>query len=462
MSFADMKREKPFATINKLKAAWDRAQPLAALRHERLWQKFRLEWNYNSNHLEGNTLTYGETFLLLVHGKTSGSHDIREFEEMKAHDVAVDFVMSMAADKARRLTEADVRDLNRLLLKEPFYKPAVTPDGQPTRKRIIPGEYKSIPNNVLTATGELFQFTDPRDTPPAMAELMAWLARELKKPSQHPLETAAALHYRFVRIHPFDDGNGRTARLIMNYVLQREGYPPIVIKSADKSGYLAALQQADAGNLAAFVTYLERSLEWSLGLALKAAVGEGIEEPEDVDKEIAIFASRRKDSTRKVVRRSRELARALWTESLLPLMKNFAKRVETNFRPLFETVDVKLPNEARIESATDYTVMNLRIMLRGYRGMECEPFDVRWNLQIRLSDYSYTYTSWLGDWPPEQEVSSTGVFPNGPTADEEREITSEWLRDIWAKVRSRLPTPPSQKKTAAKPAKRAVSKRARR
>ncbi len=314
-----------------MKAAWDRVQPLAPLRKERLWQKLRLEWNYNSNHLEGNTLTYGETFLLLVHGRTSGSHDIRELEEMKAHDVAVDFIQSLAADQTRRLTEADVRDLNRLLLKEPFYKPAITPDGQPTRKRIIPGEYKSSPNNVRTVTGEIFQFVDPQDTPPAMSELISWLGTELKKPSRHPLETAAMLHWHFVRIHPFDDGNGRTARLIMNCVFQRCGYPPIVIKSADKSGYLAALREADAGNHAAFVAYLKRTLEWSLQLALKAAAGEEIEEPEDVDKEIAIFAARQKGSTRPVVRRSREMARSLWTESLLPLMKNFAKRVETNF-----------------------------------------------------------------------------------------------------------------------------------
>ena len=113
--------------------------PIAEKDEVRLWQKFRLEWNYNSNHIEGNTLTYGETMLLLIKGKTTGDHDIREYDEMKAHDVAVDVVKNWATSEVRPFNSGDICDLNRTLLVRPFWKEAITPTGEPTQKQIIPG-----------------------------------------------------------------------------------------------------------------------------------------------------------------------------------------------------------------------------------------------------------------------------------------------------------------------------------
>jgi cell filamentation protein, protein adenylyltransferase len=95
--------------IQHLKKEWDAVQPLEAAREARLWWKLRLDWNYHSNHIEGNTLTYGETELLLFHGRTEGDHTIREYEEMKAHNVAIEHVRELASDP-RPITEADVRD----------------------------------------------------------------------------------------------------------------------------------------------------------------------------------------------------------------------------------------------------------------------------------------------------------------------------------------------------------------
>ena len=108
-------------TIDRLKAEWDGLQPIDPARERRLWRKLRLEWNYHSNHIEGNTLTYGETELLLLHGVAAGNHALREYEEMKAHDAAIEYVRTLAADRSRAITEADIRDLNRIILKEPFW-----------------------------------------------------------------------------------------------------------------------------------------------------------------------------------------------------------------------------------------------------------------------------------------------------------------------------------------------------
>ena len=116
-----------FEELNTLRDQWQAAQPIAPEAADRLWKKLRLEWNYHSNHIEGNTLSYGETELLLLHDRTHGNHSHRNYLEMKAHDVAIDHVRKMAADPERGITEADIRDLNRIILKEAFWKPAAGP-----------------------------------------------------------------------------------------------------------------------------------------------------------------------------------------------------------------------------------------------------------------------------------------------------------------------------------------------
>lgn len=274
--------------LRELKKEWDVANPLLQETEARLWRKLRLEWNYHSNHIEGNTLTYGETELLLIQGKTTGQHEMREYEEMKAHDVAIEHVRDMASD-SRVLSEADVRNLNKILLKEPFWKEAITSDGQVTRKLIIPGQYKTTPNNVRTATGEIFPFASPEEVPSKMGELIVWFRDQLANQDADLARILAAFHHRFSVIHPFDDGNGRTMRLLVNYALLRKGWVPIVIRTQDKHEYLGVLGAADAGNLLPFSEFLTKEMERSLEMGLRAANGESLEEPEDWQKEMALF-----------------------------------------------------------------------------------------------------------------------------------------------------------------------------
>ena len=252
-------------------------------------QKIRLEFSYNSNHIEGNTLTYGETKLLLLFDKTTGNHDLREYEEMKAHDVAFDMIKSWATETHRNISETDIKNLHEILLIKPFWKEAQTPDGNETRRLIKVGAYKEFPNSVRLQNGEIFHYASPIDTPILMGELLEWYSAEETKNELHPVALAALFHYKFVRIHPFDDGNGRISRLIMNYVLLRHNLPPIIIKTSDKKNFLFALNQADAGDLNAFIKYIAEQLLWSLELSLKAAKGESLEEPDDLDKEISVW-----------------------------------------------------------------------------------------------------------------------------------------------------------------------------
>lgn len=261
--------------------------PLKPQDSERLHKKFRLEFNYNSNHIEGNTLTYGETELLLIFDQTKGNHEHREYEEMKAHDMALVMIEQEATDKERPLTEQFIRQLNDCLLVRPFWKEAITNDGQATRKQIIPGQYKTTPNSVRLQNGEIFHYASPDEVPIKMQELVDWYNQN--SAVENPIFLAALLHYKFVCIHPFDDGNGRIARLLMNYVLLKNNYPMVVIKSDKKKEYLAALNHADVGEVDAFVNYIGEQLLWSLDLSIKAAKGESLEETGDYLKEIELI-----------------------------------------------------------------------------------------------------------------------------------------------------------------------------
>lgn len=256
--------------LGQLAVGWAAAQPLPAPNESRLWQRLRIEWNYNSNHIEGNTLTYGETLLLLIHGRTRGDHLLREYEEMRGHDVAIELVRSLAKDE-RPLTEGDIRDLNRIVLKEGFWRVAETPDGEPTRKWIEPGRYKTQPNHVFTATGEFFSFATSEETPALMAAFVQGLRAEMDMPTLALPALLARAHHEFIRIHPFDDGNGRVVRLLLNYVLLRAGLLPLVVKSRDRRRYLEVIAFADAGDLAPLGEYFAEALRWSLRLGLEAA-----------------------------------------------------------------------------------------------------------------------------------------------------------------------------------------------
>ena len=148
-------------------------------------------------------------------------------------------------------------------------------------------ENKTTPNHVQTITGEIFYFATPEETPAKMHDLVNWYNEKTIEKNANPLLIAAEFHYKFIRIHPFDDGNGRTARILMNFILMKFGYPPVIIKTEDKANYFAALQMADAGNIEVFINYIAQNLKRSLEIMIAGAKGEEIEEDEnDVAKKI--------------------------------------------------------------------------------------------------------------------------------------------------------------------------------
>lgn len=282
-------------TIETLFKEWESLQPVKEEYQKRLDQKFMLEFNYNSNHIEGNTLTYGQTEMLLMFGKSVDEANMRDLEEMKASNVGLKMVKEAALDKEQHLTEYFIRTLHKTLLREDYTVYYQLPDGTNTSYVVHAGRYKTRPNSVKTATGERFEYASPEETPALMADLLQWYNQAETEGIMTPIELASLFHYRYIRIHPFEDGNGRISRLIVNYILYRHGYPMIVVKSADKNSYLTALNKCDVATgpvpsdgahaelsqIKPFVEYLSKCLERALGISIKGAKGESLEEDDD-------------------------------------------------------------------------------------------------------------------------------------------------------------------------------------
>ena len=276
------------ASIDRLRDELNALRPLAPDVVNRVAQKLRIEANYHSNAIEGNQLTLGETRSLILHGLTAHGKPLRDHLDIQGHDDAVRAIED-AVTTTQELNQAFIRNLHRVLLKEPYKVDAVTPDGKHVKRLISIGEYKTLPNNVETSTGEIYYYTPPEQVTQEMTDLIDWY-RERESENEHPIFIAAALHYRFVRIHPFDDGNGRMARLLMNMILTKHGYTVAIVAREKRNQYIEELERLDrTEDLTSFIDFIASCCHYALDLHLRAARGESIEEVDDINREIALF-----------------------------------------------------------------------------------------------------------------------------------------------------------------------------
>jgi Fic family protein len=212
----------------------------------------RIDITFTSNAIEGNALTAGETVLILEKGITVSGKPLKDHLETVEHAKALAWVLDVAGRKDAPITEADLRNLHRLAV------------GQSTQGNA--GRYADRPRSMDTGTSAL-DFPAPAKIPTLVADLLAWLDERQYEPA-----TAFEAHLRLVRIHPFNDGNGRTARLLMNLILARSGFPPIAVRPEDRPAYLRALDTAQSGGGAeAFKDLLFHRLDKTLDIYLDAA-----------------------------------------------------------------------------------------------------------------------------------------------------------------------------------------------
>ncbi len=250
------------ARLEAKKSQLDSLRPLPAAAVRRLNQQLTIEWIYNSNAIEGNTLTLRETQLILETGLTIGGKSLREHFEVINHKEAIEYVESLVAGD-EPITPFHVRQIHKLVLSRIDDESA--------------GQYRILP---VTIAGATHQPPESWEVPRLMSQWGDWLGGLALTLS--PVERAALAHHRLVALHPFIDGNGRTARLVMNLLLMRDGYPPTIILGVNRRQYYRVLAQADAGNEASLVNFIGRALERSLTLYLEACTPRaGPPAPED-------------------------------------------------------------------------------------------------------------------------------------------------------------------------------------
>ncbi len=421
----------------ELKAQLDALRPLDAEQEKRIWQKFRFDWNYHSNNIEGNSLTFGETKSLLLHNITAQGKPLKDHIEITGHNEAIDALVDLTRGDAP-LSESFVRQLHALILRERYQVDAITAEGAPTRRWIEVGQYKTGQNHVQTVTGEIFRFAEPMDVPGKMHALLQTM-NELQAPSSAEVVLIAAkAHYDFVLIHPFDDGNGRMARLLMNLILIKYGFPPAIIKTEDKASYFSALRQADGGQLDVFVEYIADCLCASLQIMLAGARGESIEEPDEQDRQIKMLARllQGKKGSLEITRTLSALHR-VFDQSFTPLARkldekartfeslyrHYERRVQVNniFGPTDPVLDYELADaKSYIKPETSNFTYNADFANLAYQGLDSISHSWWVVIKTDLTSYTVDYKGQYGNY----------VLSGSITKAYDQQLTSEEISNV--------------------------------
>ena len=258
------------AELETLRRSWEELPTMSAWVRKAYDENVRLRWDTHSNAIEGNSLTYSDTMLLLVYGRTRGEHLIREYEEIQGHDAAILHLQDLIAAR-EPLTETALLHLHRLMLVRPYTARSLTYKGEEIVRTINIGQYKTEPNMVVRPDGSFLPFASPDEVPGRMARFLQDFNADLYIPQTDIAALLAAQHHAIVAIHPFDDGNGRMARLLLNFTVQARGFPALVIEEEAREVYMDALRLADSGDLGPLRDLLAIRLQRALafGIAVK-------------------------------------------------------------------------------------------------------------------------------------------------------------------------------------------------
>ena len=246
-------REELQSTFERLyhkKQHLQSSRPLPAIALNKIRESLSIEWTYNSNSIEGNTMSLRETQMVLQEGITVKGKSLREHFETHNHDKAIDYLYSIINEEYT-LRSIDILSLHGLVL------------------RSIEEDFAGrIRNGGVRITGANFTPPNANKVPDLLDELIDFI--NTNPLNLNDIELATIFHHKLVWIHPFFDGNGRTVRLSMNLLLMRNGFPPAIILKNDRKKYYEALNQANNGNYQKLTLLMCQSLERTLNIYINA------------------------------------------------------------------------------------------------------------------------------------------------------------------------------------------------
>ena len=240
--------EQYLSRIQEKKSKLDALRPLPVAAVQNIKSSLTLEWTYHSNSIEGNTLTLQETKMVIEDGLTIRGKSLREHFEAVNHHEAIELVEQLAA-KQYVMKAVDILNVHALVLQK--------------SEREYAGRYR---NAGVRISGANFAPPNALKVDDLMDDLIHWVNDET-----NTLDTvikAAIFHHRFVWIHPFFDGNGRTVRLMFNLLLMKAGFPPAIILKNDRKKYYDALNKANKGDYGKILLLVLQALERSLDIYL--------------------------------------------------------------------------------------------------------------------------------------------------------------------------------------------------
>ena len=204
----------------------DKLRPLSSSQVKNLKNVYDIQLTYNSNAIEGSTLSYSETKLILNEGITIGGKSMNEHLEAINHKEAISFIEELSKINTKEITLTDIKNIHHIILKGIDNKNA--------------GVYRVKNVGVVKSDGDIYSFTEPLKIEEKMKLFIEWLHTQT---IDEPILLATLVHLKFVSIHPFIDGNGRTARLLMNLVLLQNSYPQAIIKVSNRAKYIQAIEK---------------------------------------------------------------------------------------------------------------------------------------------------------------------------------------------------------------------------
>lgn len=292
---------------------------------KRINYRFRLDWNYYSNAIEGGTLTRNETRSVMIDSLDIGGKSLRDILEMKGHDEVVKEILAIGQGNAN-LSEKRIKSFHKLIIK----------DENPENAEAI-GNWKKESNHIINYKDEKYNFADPSEVPELIHKLIdktnALLeSLDTKKPKEQMVLIPLKFHLEFINIHPFYDGNGRMARILSNLLLISLGFPPFIVTTKDKDRYNKILAdiQCYGGEPDLLYEFLCDLIIRSQNLVLDVINGKDIDFEDDFEKELALLDQEFADKKEASLRINNELIQTIYSNSL----RNLFLEIETQLSGL--------------------------------------------------------------------------------------------------------------------------------